>query len=510
MCSPTPTLNQRSIRAAALAAALLITGLTAAPSAAAATYYVTPGGADTNDGSAAAPFATIQWAADIVNPGDTVVIRDGVYTSPRAEVVRVDRSGTAEQWITFRAENEWGAVLDGQDFATAQGVLLADGTGYLRFEGLQIRNTLGSGFAAGENTHDIYYYRNLLHNIGRVCSDAMGDHVGFRDKKTSIRMVYDSNVLYSIGRLHLSPGCVPFTTNYQNHDDGMSLRGHGVTIINNVFSGFRSGWAIQSADGASDWLIANNTFSQPNPNRRGQIILWRANTNFTIANNIFYEPQDAAVVLSPCSSKTNVVVRNNISTADMVYDADTGRNRCQQVQVTQNRVSTDPHLVDPDRLNFRLMEDSPAIDIADPSVAAIVDHDGSPRPQGKGYDIGAFEFPNGAVDTSAPLVSISSPAAGETVSGVVTIAAEATDDVGVMGVQVLVNDESLGEMTGNYAMSWDTTTVPNGMYVISVVARDAAGNAGTTAVTVMVENMGDLHGLRSHRIRSRMSIGEDQ
>lgn len=487
-----------------------VVGVMTAPAAVAATYYVAPGGSDSNDGSADSPFATIQWAADLVNPGDTVILRDGIYTGGDESVVTIERSGTAEQWITFRAENQWRAILDGQDSTTVHGVMIMDGVGYLRFEGLQIQNTMASGFAAGNETHDIDYYRNLLHHIGRICSDVMGDHVGFRDKRTSVRMVYDSNVLHTIGRLHLSPGCVPFTTNYQNHDDGMSLHGHGIKIINNVFYNFRSGWAIQSSGGASDWLIADNTFAFPNPNRQGQIVLWQDNTNFTIANNIFYQPIGAAIVLTPCSSKVNVVVRNNVSTGDMIYDTDTGRSRCQGVQLAYNRVSTDPGLVDPDNLNFRLRDDSPAIDIADPTVSAIVDHDGAPRPQGKGYDIGAFEFGDGEMDKDAPLVSISSPAAGETVSGVVTIAAEATDNVGVLSMQCMLNDESLGEMTDSYAMSWDTTTAPNGQHVISVVARDAAGNVGTASITVMVENLAELHGLRSHRIRSRMSVGQEQ
>jgi hypothetical protein len=446
----------------------------------------------------------------VVNPGDTVIVQDGAYTGSAESVVTLGRSGAADQWITFRAENEWGAVLDGQDFTTVHGVLLLDGVGYIRFEGLQVQRTMASGFAAGDETHDIYYYRNLLHDIGRICSDAMGDHVGFRDKRTSVRMVYDSNVLHTIGRLHLSPGCVPFTTNYQNHDDGMSLHGHGIKIINNVFSDFRSGWAIQSSGGASDWLIANNTFAFPNPNREGQIVLWQDNTNFTIANNIFYQPAGAAIVLTPCSSKTNVIVRNNISTADMILDTDTGRNRCQSVELAYNRASADPRMVDPERLNFRLTKDSLALDIGEASLSPVVDHDGAPRPQGKGYDIGAFEFGDGAGDISAPLVTIASPAAGETVSGEVNIAVAATDDVAVLGVRVRLNDDDLGPEgeLSNYSMSWDTTKVPNGLYVLTVMARDAAGNVGTTAVTIFVQNKEDVHRLRSHPIRSRTRIGD--
>jgi hypothetical protein len=40
------------------------------------------------------------------------------------------------------------------------------------------------------------------------------------------------------------------------------------------------------------------------------------------------------------------------------------------------------------------------------------------------------------------------------------------------------------------------------------MARDAAGNVGTTAVTIFVQNKEDVHRLRSHPIRSRTRIGD--
>ena len=57
-------------------------GLVATGTVSATTYYVAPTGADANDGSSARPFKTIQRAADIVNPGDTVIVRKGTYTDP--------------------------------------------------------------------------------------------------------------------------------------------------------------------------------------------------------------------------------------------------------------------------------------------------------------------------------------------------------------------------------------------------------------------------------------------
>jgi cytochrome b involved in lipid metabolism/glutamine amidotransferase PdxT len=99
---------------------------------------------------------------------------------------------------------------------------------------------------------------------------------------------------------------------------------------------------------------------------------------------------------------------------------------------------------------------------------------------------------NVAGDTTAPTVSITSPANNATVSGTnVSLAATAADNVGVVGVQFKVNGANQGseDLTSPYSKTWDTTQVANGTYTITAVARDAAGNTTTaTAVTVTVNN----------------------
>jgi YVTN family beta-propeller protein len=92
-------------------------------------------------------------------------------------------------------------------------------------------------------------------------------------------------------------------------------------------------------------------------------------------------------------------------------------------------------------------------------------------------------------DTTAPAVSVTAPSG--TVSGTVTLTATASDNVGVVGVQFLVNGAKFGaeDTTSAYSVTWDTTTVDNGQYELTAVARDAAGNTATSAVvTVTVDN----------------------
>jgi hypothetical protein len=94
-------------------------------------------------------------------------------------------------------------------------------------------------------------------------------------------------------------------------------------------------------------------------------------------------------------------------------------------------------------------------------------------------------------DTTPPSVSITAPAAGATVLGIVTVSATALDNVGVAGVQFKLDGLNLGaEVTlSPYTVAWNTTTAANGAHTLTAVARDAAGNSTTSAgVIVTISN----------------------
>lgn len=77
----------------------------------AATYYVAPAGLDSNWGDFDRPLQTIQEAANRAQPGDTVLIRGGVYR----ESVTVPRSGTAAEPIAFRPYKDESVTVSGAD-----------------------------------------------------------------------------------------------------------------------------------------------------------------------------------------------------------------------------------------------------------------------------------------------------------------------------------------------------------------------------------------------------------
>ncbi|MCI0682547.1 MAG: Ig-like domain-containing protein [Gemmataceae bacterium] len=94
-------------------------------------------------------------------------------------------------------------------------------------------------------------------------------------------------------------------------------------------------------------------------------------------------------------------------------------------------------------------------------------------------------------DTTAPAVAITTPSAGSTITGATTVSANASDNVGVVGVQFLLDGLALGteDATAPYSVAWDSATATNGSHTLTARARDAAGNESTSAgVTVTVSN----------------------
>lgn len=88
-------------------------------------------------------------------------------------------------------------------------------------------------------------------------------------------------------------------------------------------------------------------------------------------------------------------------------------------------------------------------------------------------------------DEEAPVVAITSPADGSQVHVNVRLAATATDNVGVTRIELSVNGNLMCS-SGNASVrcNWNTRWVPDGAYAISAHAMDAAGNIGSTSITV--------------------------
>ncbi len=94
-------------------------------------------------------------------------------------------------------------------------------------------------------------------------------------------------------------------------------------------------------------------------------------------------------------------------------------------------------------------------------------------------------------DLTPPTASITAPATGAQVADIITVTATAADNIGVAGVQFLVdgNPTGLEDTSAPYGLQWDTRNVNNGAHTLTARARDTAGNTTTsTGVNVNVAN----------------------
>jgi hypothetical protein len=83
---------------------------------------------------------------------------------------------------------------------------------------------------------------------------------------------------------------------------------------------------------------------------------------------------------------------------------------------------------------------------------------------------------------------LTAPATGE-VTDTVTVSADAADNIGVAQVEFFAGETSIGvDTTSPYSIEWDTTAIANGDMDLTAVAKDAFGNATTSAAVAVTVN----------------------
>lgn len=130
------------------------------------TLYVATDGDDSNPGTADAPLRTLQRAAGLVQAGETVVVRAGVYdsgsNSQDAMVLNVTRGGQASAPVTFRAESGARVVLDGREGRTRTLVTIA--APHVRFEGFELTGAARLAVEVAAPAHHVTLRRCHAHH----------------------------------------------------------------------------------------------------------------------------------------------------------------------------------------------------------------------------------------------------------------------------------------------------------------------------------------------------------
>ena len=396
-----------------ISAWLLTSILLPTAAAHAATYYVATTGNDSNPGTRSQPWRTVAYAVSTMVAGDTTYVMDGTYNEG---VIRFKRSGTQTAPIKLLNYPEHSPKIAFIDPDAAHRILIQHTSGYnkaigwITIEGLELTN--GHDGIKWHNLHDSTIQRNWIHHNKFMGMLGIGG--------TRIRI--DRNRINHNGNFDL---CTQNPARC-NHDHGIYAHGSAYAITNNLIYGNlafgvqQNGSSTSAYDttkhpatefsGAANWLIAHNTFAYNA--YRGGIVVWGALcTNSRIENNIFYEnsvhrsssPQGIEFV---SAGAKGIQIRNNHAFASesggTLFLGSTGATEGINYTQSGNVVNVSPPAfvnapaTIPGSPNFALTARSPALDAGLPIKATRTSFDGTPRPQGRAPDIGAYEYVAGS------------------------------------------------------------------------------------------------------------------
>ena len=435
----------------------------------ATTYYVNrnqQNASDSNNGSVAMPWYTIQKAANTVQSGDSCIVIQGNYS----ERVTITTSGKSDNYIVFLGLNL--PFTNGfhikADFIEINGFEVADtpvvstwsyesrstGSGifvegkyniissnYIHDTGaigiyLYIFPTLGSDDS--DHTSFCHVLDNTITRAGFVGIQVQGqNHLIARNDISHIQMKnlgLDADGIRFFGKGHV------FKSNYihdiylseGNEDAHIDCFQTYSTAYDIVFDGNicdnpdygMQGFMIEQVDGqVHDLTFINNVIMAQgcliNINNKG----YQGDMpNIIVYNNTFYRTGYWAIILRGCP---NSYVYNNLFidcgghsreylTHMDTYQPQVGYN---SHYMTDGREPAgdpypddfwqiDPQVISIDQLNFRLQDTSPLIDAGKPFDMIEEDHDGFKRPNGATLDIGAFENGSVSPDSSDDPVTI--------------------------------------------------------------------------------------------------------
>ena len=289
-------------------------------------FYVGPG----------ETYTTIQAAANAVGStivgGDTVIVRDGIYTvTPGAnKLVQFSTGGDSTNgFVTFRSETPWGAIIDATGGLQYLGhaFVINSTVEYLRIEGFEIKNAENAGIKihSGGADHIEIIGNNIHHNKGAAGISAHG----LGDLRTK-NLLIDGNFIHDNGDIIFwQNGSITDPDNW-NKDHGVYAEPFGAVIRNNVFSTHEHGFGLKlrgvtpadepmTGRGAENVEVYNNTFAHPNPVFRGHLILTDSVYNISIKNNIFFDPKAYAVQHYKLTG-SDVFIENNVTTAPSMDD----------------------------------------------------------------------------------------------------------------------------------------------------------------------------------------------
>jgi hypothetical protein len=409
----------------ALAALLVTAG--AAHAAPLRTLYVAPTGNDAADGAAITPWRTLQRAANLVRPGDQVIVRAGNYAG-----FNLTTSGTAANPIVFSADP--GVVVNSPNPVRTQDGINLEGASWIVIEGFTVIGMPRTGIRSVTN-HHVTIRRNVGDMNGRwgiltgfsddlliednEMSRSVAEHgiyVGNSGDRPVIRHNHvwgnSANGIHMNGDINqggdgvITGAVVEGNVIHGNgRTGGSGINGDGVQssrFVNNIlYDNHASGISLYQIDGGQpsrNNLIAHNTIVQA-ADGRWAINIQDGATGNRVVNNILLTLHSfrgvidiSADSLSGFVSDSNAVTgRFTTNGGDSILTLAAWRTATGQ---DLHSFTTTPAAVFVNSAagDYHIGASSPARDTAMVPTDVTTDFEGLARPSGPASDIGADEY----------------------------------------------------------------------------------------------------------------------
>lgn len=391
----------------------------------ATTRYVATTGDNTNSCTASesvsTPKLTIAQAISCMASGDTLIIKGGTYTnqsiinvpSGTGESTRTVVKGAVGETVTIQARvgdtgidfdtesyiSVENMILDGQNKAAYVGLCLGCNLGlehHIRIKDVEVHHFYGNGASvfSAQPAGPTRGFHEFINVIVRDCGslsaglDTHGFYITSGDSTWDNVTVYNQSVGYGL-HFYL-PGAtvsgnrVKNSRFYNNQYGGtIILFSSDLIIENSVFGPAASGGVAITANGAGIILRNNTFYGATGENGRG--IGVDQSPSVSILNNVLVNNAAGGIVLVTGTH----TVQNNLASGN------TGGN-CSGSGCTGSGnlfgSGFDAKFVNAAAADFHLQSGSAAIDSGQTIGALTVDKDKVTRPQGAGYDMGAYEF----------------------------------------------------------------------------------------------------------------------